>query len=1161
MPTALGPFELRQIIGKGGMGEVWGGVHVSEGEPVAVKVLTRAGARREEYLEAFHNEVRAVAGLNHPHIVIPLDYGEITAEQSLSSRGQLAEGSPYIVMELAVRGSLRRFQTTMRWPHVRAALLVVLEALGHAHAAGIIHRDLKPANILVGCRGPDAGIKLTDFGLARASDSFDQAGSEEIGWGTPQYMAPEQFRGAWRDYGPWTDLYSLGVTAFQLIDGELPFSATSAFGYGQAHTSAPVRRLRPNFEVPAGIEGWIARLMHKSPQERFLCAADAAYALMALPMPPGLDDTPVRTIPEPSEHETPGTLPEHDTERDVPRHAPTTQILVAHTQNERIDFSAKPSSMVNNGEAMEIQFPPMPVSWRPQSITPPSKQLLGAGLGLFGLRTIPLVGREHERDVIWAKLREVRETGQARVVMIRGGAGTGKSRLAEWISRRAHETGSANLMHAIHSGMGNPSDGIGRMMARYTRCLGLRREEIIERAGRGLLSDIDSRAFADFISPSGPEIAMPVRTTLRMSRTDQRYGMLRKFLFDTAGDRPFVMVIDDAQWGGDALMFTQFLLERVETQPVPVLILLTVREESLAFRETETVMLDRVAESDAATTLHLKALTEVEIDRLVRDLLYLDGALADEVEKRSGGNPLFAVQIVGDMVSRGKLQFGPRGFILGPNQTVEIPDDIHALWRSRVFRLVAARPEADMIALEIAAAIGLEVDRQEWMIACELAEITPPLDLVGVLLAEGLAERQPDGWMFSHGLLRESIQRDAEANERWSAVNAACVEMIFRRYPGREFPFHDRVSQHLEYALEPEASLSHRLLAATVRVERSEFDDAKRHLKRFWELAKTLPLPQDDERRGQGYAIEAELHLQQGHLAEALRQAETGTIEARRHKWETLPVALVTQAECLLAQMSLNKAAQLFEKTLEISIHHPRVRARAMLGLGRVRGAQSLFEESVTLMEKAGTIFVAEGDHVGEGRCLNAIGDMMRETRRYREARDFSRAAMEVFERLGHQIGVADCQDDLADLFRAEGQIDRGIEWSVKSIQLYESLGSDESMHARNTLALLLRDGGRPKEALTVLAQVASHHRATRNLQAFAVAALHAVSCHALLNDWDEINEVLVSAREPLKALQIAPHETSRSLQIAFQRATDAAKLQVLRPLQKMHESIDPRAW
>jgi hypothetical protein len=96
---------------------------------------------------------------------------------------------------------------------------------------------------------------------------------------------------------------------------------------------------------------------------------------------------------------------------------------------------------------------------------------------------------------------------------------------------------------------------------------------------------------------------------------------------------------------------------------------------------------------------------------------------------------------------------------------------------------------------------------------------------------------------------------------------------------------------------------------------------------------------------------------------------------------------------------------------------------------------------------------------------------------------------------------------------------------------------------------------------LTVLAQVASHHRATRNLQAFAVAALHAVSCHALLNDWDEINEVLVSAREPLKALQIAPHETSRSLQIAFQRATDAAKLQVLRPLQKMHESIDPRAW
>ncbi len=1147
------------------MGEVWSGVHVSENEPVAVKVLTRAGARRDEYLEAFHNEVRAVAGLNHPNIVIPLDYGEITAEQAVASRGQLAQGSPYIVMELAQRGSLRRFQTTMRWPQVRAALLVVLEALGHAHAAGIIHRDLKPANILVGCRGPNAGIKLTDFGLARAADSFDQEGSEETGWGTPHYMAPEQFRGTWRDYGPWTDLYSLGVTAFELIDGHLPYLATTAMGFARAHTSLPLRSLKPSFPVPEGIEGWIARLMQKSPQERFLCAADAAFALRALPMPEGLDLTSAQVISEPEEILTPVTEAPKDTEQDVSNYASTTRIVIAETQNERIDFSPDEPELPH-GSAMTVHFPPMPVSWRAESVQLPSLQLLGAGLGLFGLRTIPLVGRESERDIIWANLRTVRETGHARVVMIRGGAGTGKSRLAEWVSRRAHETGSANIMHAIHSGMGNPSDGIGRMMARYTRCLGLRRDEIILRAEEFLSqnlrsSDIDPRAFADFISPSGSETAMPTGTTQRMSRVDQRYGTLRKFLVDATVSRPFIMVIDDAQWGGDALMFTQYLLERFETQPVPVLILLTVREESLAFRENEAAMLERITESEATTTIELKSLTHSEIDRLVRDLLYLDGALADEVEERSGGNPLFAVQIVGDMVAGGKLQFGPRGFVLGPNETVEIPDDIHALWRSRVFRLVAARPEADMVSLEIAAAIGLEVDRDEWTIACELAGINPPLDLVGVLLSEGLADRQPQGWMFSHGLLRESIQRDAEASGRWAAVNAACVEMLFRSYEGREFPFHDRVARHLEHALEEDASLTHRLLAATVRVERSEFDDAKRHLRRFWDLAKTLPLARDDERRGTAYAVEAQLHLQQGHLAEALRQAETGAIEARRYKWETLPVALVTQAECLLAHMSLTKAAQLFEKTLEISLHHPRVRARAMLGLGRVRGAQSLFEESVTLMEKAATIFVEDGDFVGEGRCLNSIGDVMRETRRYREARDFSRAAMEVFERLGHQIGVADCQDDLADLFRAEGQIERGIEWSVKSIQLYESLGSDDSMRARNTLALLLRDGGRPKEALIVLAQVASHHRATRNLRLFAVAAVHAVSCHALLNDWGEISDVLASANEPLRALQMAPHETTRSLQIAFQRATDANKLPILQPLQKMFDSCETRAW
>lgn len=1162
----LGPFELHEIIGRGGMGEVWRGLHVSEGEPVAVKVLTREGARRDEYLEAFHNEARAVAGLDHPHIVTPLDFGEVTQAQSDRSDGLLSTGSPYIVMELALRGSLRKYQAALRWPQVRTSLLLVLDALSHAHAAGIVHRDLKPANILVGCQGLSPGIKLTDFGLARASDGFDREGSHETGWGTPHYMAPEQFRGRWRDYGPWTDLYSLGVMAYELVDGALPFMASNAMGFARAHNMLPPKEIEPRFTLPDGFLSWLARLMEKAPEDRFQCAADAAHALKLLGDPVDLQEADVHVIPELQSYPTPSTATRaaFDTQHD---HGYTTEISSPSTETAVIDFDPDDLEAEKDGKPMRIRIPPMPSSWRRDDEPPPSRQLLGAGLGLFGLRTIPLVGREHERDVAWTLLKRVRETNQCQVLILRGGAGNGKSRLAEWIARRAHETGAARTMHAVHSGLGSPSDGIARMLASHTRCLGLRRDEILERAEdllkrNPLTRDIDPRAFTDFISPNGPEVALASHMTMRISRTDQRYGLLRRFLEATSSDRPYVIVLDDAQWGPDALMFVQYMLERAETQPVPVLFILTVREESLAFHEAEDSMLTRISAEPRTTTIHLNPLTQVEIDRLVRELLYLDGRLADEVEDRSGGNPLFAVQIVGDMVVRGKLRFGPRGFILSDGEQVEIPEDIHALWRSRVFRLVAARDPADLVALEIAAALGLEVDREEWALACDLAGIRPPMDLVGLLLSEGLAEHREDGWAFGHGLLRESIQRDAEQSGRWEAVNAACVEMLFRRYPRREFPFHDRLSRHLEAANEVWAALTHRLRAAEMRVERSEFDEASRHLKHFWTAAKTLPLPLSDPRRGQAYVIEAQLHLQQGHLAEALRQAETGGIESRKHKWDSLPLALATQAECLLAQHDLPKSASLFQRALDTGASDPRVTARALLGMGRVRQGQGDYDQAAALMERARQTFVAETDHVGEGRCLNGLGDVMRQTRRFREARDYSRDAMKVFERLGHQIGVADCQNDLAELYRGEGQIERGLEWNMKAIQLYESLGSDDSMTARVTLALLLRDGRRPKDALIVLTQVADYYRATRNVHAFAVTAIHALSCHVAMKEWNEVAEVIESAWEGIRTLRVVPFEAGESLKICFAAATnDPQKQAVLAPLNRLYAAHQSHAW
>jgi len=208
----LGPFMLSAPLGRGGMGEVWEGIHRTEQVQVAVKVMTLRASRREEFRKAFGAEVQAAARLHHPHIIHVFDYGEVSAETEELSATRLAAGSPYLVMELAVGGSLKDLGMPRDWHEFRTNLLQILDALAHAHARGVIHRDIKPGNVLFGHEEDGRHLlKLSDFGIARAVEGNTRAGNRDSNAaGTPHYMAPEQIHGLWRDQGPWTDLYSVG---------------------------------------------------------------------------------------------------------------------------------------------------------------------------------------------------------------------------------------------------------------------------------------------------------------------------------------------------------------------------------------------------------------------------------------------------------------------------------------------------------------------------------------------------------------------------------------------------------------------------------------------------------------------------------------------------------------------------------------------------------------------------------------------------------------------------------------------------------------------------------------------------------------------------------------------------------------------------------------
>ena len=261
MAVRLGPFDIQSQFATGGMGEIWRGTHIEQALPVAIKVITGANALMPEYQEEFRREVQAVARLNHPNVVQIFDYGTLP-EEVKSLPGNLIPGSPYLVMEYASRGSLATQIDPLNWRDIKNILMSVLGGLSHAHACGLIHRDIKPGNVLLGSHHESPPrIILTDFGVAHAKDAhtrtdamdFTSRSTEEAS-GTPRYMAPEQFMGKWRDYGPWTDLYAVGIMAYQLVTGELPFKGGTFMMLAMAHINNAMPALKPRIEVPKGFD-------------------------------------------------------------------------------------------------------------------------------------------------------------------------------------------------------------------------------------------------------------------------------------------------------------------------------------------------------------------------------------------------------------------------------------------------------------------------------------------------------------------------------------------------------------------------------------------------------------------------------------------------------------------------------------------------------------------------------------------------------------------------------------------------------------------------------------------------------------------------------------------------------------------------------------------
>jgi eukaryotic-like serine/threonine-protein kinase len=262
--TFGGRYQLSSRVAIGGMGEVWQATDLVIGRTVALKILKDEYLGDPGFLERFRAEARHAALVNHEGIANVFDYGE-------------EDGSAYLVMELVpgeALSTLLEREHTLPVDKVLDIVAQTANALQAAHAVGLVHRDIKPGNLLI---TPDGRVKITDFGIARIADQVPLTATGQV-MGTVQYLSPEQASG--HPASPSTDVYSLGIVAYEMLAGRRPFTGESQVAIAMAHINEQPPALPAS--IPEPVRDLVMSCIAKKPADRPATAANLARAAQAL---------------------------------------------------------------------------------------------------------------------------------------------------------------------------------------------------------------------------------------------------------------------------------------------------------------------------------------------------------------------------------------------------------------------------------------------------------------------------------------------------------------------------------------------------------------------------------------------------------------------------------------------------------------------------------------------------------------------------------------------------------------------------------------------------------------------------------------------------------------------------------------------------------------
>ncbi|MFP4598156.1 MAG: serine/threonine-protein kinase PknK [Persicimonas sp.] len=1035
--TVAGRFVVLEKIGAGGMGAVYRALQTSLDREVALKVLHSDKAFTARARRRFGREARAIARLNHPHIAGVFDFGTDNDDQTLWLAMELVDGFGMSRLKRDDVDVLRLASLTDQ----------VLSALSAAHARGIIHRDLKPSNILVS--RDDEGreiIKLVDFGLA-ATQSGDldlknapgglgneksEVQKRRVILGTPRYMAPEIFRR--KPVDPRVDLYALGVILFEILAGTPPYPGDEPKKVMKAHLNAPIPQLevRGGRDVPAELERSIYRLLAKDPSERIQSAAEARES--------------IQTVINQFSY--------------VPWMVTGPQV-------------SNPNSMSHPGNISTGGF----LSGYGGQTVPPSAMLGGrSGYGMVSGQKAPLVGRVEERRDIERRVRRAVDRGEGGLIFLEGDAGTGKSRLLEWIRVRVEESGLMRVAQGIFQ---RSSGGFNGVRAVLEAVLGTRDASyeqlpyvVRTRLEQWGFSEAEIELTVRLMQPGGEDAVFEPSDfdgTRATARRERVFATLENILKRAAGERPILVILEDLHHSGEPTSaFLEHLSLGLQFDPASLVVVGTVRTGELRNAPHLAEVLDRLAKvgSEDVQRLVLDRLGDAEIVSLIESLAPVEMGVAEEIARRVSGNPLHASELLRYLQESGKLLYdnGSWKLAAGTDIDAEIPGEIADMMRYRARQVWEGYSDAEAMKaiLERAAILGRRFDYRLFrsMItreakdtaagASERASYADELDAaLEILVRDGILREVghsgEDILEFDHVLMREVLLQDMHGRRELRVVHKLAAEAKIAFYDDRIDARAEEIAEHYRRARHPQGVYIYTLKAARAAANSS---DLKRAMQLYREAGQLSESAQAG--KAEGTLAEASYVLQSEEVALEVAHLErrVGEYDSARSHYRKL-LSGDNLAVSLWARWGLGKLAE---------------------RQGDLSEAEGWYEAARREARSARDIGYAEvADHV-DAFSLCALGAIASMRGNYSAAGVLLGEALEKAEQVEEASLQAEALQQLAEVRARRGDLDNAELYSRRAAILVESIGDAEltariQMHA----GVLLAEAGESQRGLSML--------------------------------------------------------------------------------------------